>query len=350
MSHGGNVWFDGAPDKWLDYSANIRPSGAPEWVKEALTRGLDNAAYYPDPEMRAARSALAEYLNLEPDMVLPTAGGISAIDMAACLNNGTMLTFTPCFEEYARQGFNRSARTQTLPILSGREILSPAACARGRLFEGCVVWLCNPMNPVGAAFGRNEILELLEMVEAAKGFLIIDEAFIAYCPEFSSRDLIAEHDRLIVVGSMTKILGIPGVRLGYFCAQPEIIQRLRPRQLTWELNCFAEQAALALPGHRREIDLDVMENARRRELLKADLEGLGCFVYPSQSSFLLTDLNRPAAEVADALKKQGILVRQCMDFEGLGDGRHLRLAVKDEASNRRLIKALKEAFECVENH
>ena len=49
MSHGGNVWFSGAPDQWLDYSANIRPGGAPEWVRRALEEGMKNAAYYPDP-------------------------------------------------------------------------------------------------------------------------------------------------------------------------------------------------------------------------------------------------------------------------------------------------------------
>lgn len=350
MSHGGNVWFSGEPDQWLDYSANIRPGGPPDWVRRALQDGLKNAAYYPDPEMRRARTALADYLNLPEAMVLPTAGGISAIDMASHLALHQVLTLAPCFEEYRRQSLNRRLRVESVSVLRGRELRSPAECARGHLQPGGLIYLCSPMNPVGAAFDRSEILSLLELAESSDGYLAVDEAFVAYCPQRSVRDLIAAHPRLMVLGSMTKILGIPGVRLGYFLAQPQIIEQLRRFQLTWELNCFAEQTACALPLHRAEIEADVQENARRRSALRADLENLGCFVYPSEASFLLTDLNRPAAPILAHLKARGILARWCTDFEGLEDGRHLRLAVKDESSNRRLIETLKEAFSCAENH
>lgn len=345
MSHGGNVWFSGAPDQWLDYSANIRPGGAPEWVRRALEEGMKNAAYYPDPEMRRAKSALAEYLDMPKAWVLPTAGGISAIDMASHLSSGTVFTFSPCFEEYKRQSLNRPGKVSSIPVLRGREILSPAECARGRLEKGCLAYLCSPMNPVGAAFDPSDILSLLREVESAEGYLAVDEAFVAYCPHRSVRHLIADHPRLMVLGSMTKILGIPGVRLGYFLAQEEIIGQLKRFQLTWELNCFAEQVACALPGHGAEIEADARENARRREEMRGALQDLGCFVYPSEASFLLTDLNRPAAPVMAYLKARGILTRWCTDFEGLEDGRHLRLAVKDDSSNRRLIETLQEALE-----
>ena len=55
-------------------------------------------------------------------------------------------------------------------------------------------------------------------------------------------------------------------------------------------------------------------------------------------------------DIAAALKERKILVRECMDFEGVDDGRHLRLAVKDEAANGRLIERLREELSCGENH
>ena len=64
MIHGGNVWQGNSPAKWLDYSANIRPEGAPEWVKEALLGALDKLSYYPDPTMTKAKQALSQYLEL----------------------------------------------------------------------------------------------------------------------------------------------------------------------------------------------------------------------------------------------------------------------------------------------
>ena len=97
MIHGGNVWQGDSPDQWLDYSANIRPEGAPQWVKNALAGAMDKLSYYPDPQMKKAKSALAEYLGIDREYVLPAAGGISAIDMSTHLESTGMLQFTPLF-------------------------------------------------------------------------------------------------------------------------------------------------------------------------------------------------------------------------------------------------------------
>src|SRR5699024_6606076 len=76
MTHGGNVWQGEGPGAWLDYSANIRPEGMPEWVRQALRRGMESAAYYPEAGMERATRAMAAYLGISPECVLPTAGGI----------------------------------------------------------------------------------------------------------------------------------------------------------------------------------------------------------------------------------------------------------------------------------
>ena len=416
MNHGGNVWQGERPSDWLDYSATLRPEGAPRWVRDALTAGMANVRYYPDPTMRRARRALAEYLGLDAAQVLPTAGGISAIDLTAQLPASGALLATPCFGEYGmlcvRHGLRvkkasllrvaheigaagrgaftpphtsllrekheidaagqgaftpphtsllrekheidaagRSAFTPPHTSLLGtpHEIGDPAIQLKDALFEGALVYLCNPLNPVGAAFTRDQVENLLHEAEGVNGHLVVDEAFIEYCPRHSVVDLIAHHPRLLVTGSMTKILGVPGVRLGYLCGQKEVIDQLSGRQITWELSCFAEAVACALPEHRGDILADGETNARRREQLRAGLAGLGVYVYPSEAAFVLADFARPVAPLVKFLKEKHILVRECMNFDGLDDGRHLRLAVKDEASNERLIEALREAMVCAEN-
>lgn len=346
--HGGNVWQGNGPETWLDYSANIRPEGAPEWVRAALQRAMDDVRYYPDPQMKRARSAMARYLNLPEENVLPTAGGISAIDMAARLSKRALLT-TPCFEEYENQCREHGAQIEKVSLLDGHALLDPAERVGTRIPEGGLVWLCNPMNPVGAAFARERVEVLLNCVEAKNAYLAVDEAFIEYCPERSVRDLVPTRERLIVTGSMTKILGVPGVRLGYLCAPKRVIDALSAHQITWELNCFAASVACALPEHAADIDADAAENALRRAELREALERLGAFVYPSEASFLLADFGRSVAPISDALRRRGILTRSCMSFDGLDDGRHLRLAVKDEKSNATLAAALQEVLSCAEN-
>lgn len=75
MRHGGNVWDEARPGDWLDYSANLRPEGTPEWVLETMRRAIVDTRYYPDRQMRAARAGLAAALGVEEARVLPTAGG-----------------------------------------------------------------------------------------------------------------------------------------------------------------------------------------------------------------------------------------------------------------------------------
>jgi len=344
--HGGNVWR-GDPAQWLDFSANVRPEGAPDWVLDALRRGLDNISYYPQLDMTRASSALASYLGVDASLVLPTAGGASAISLASYVPAEEAVVFTPSFSEYAEQAALRGQRVSCVSLLRGREILPLRDCAAPYLRRGVCLWLCNPSNPLGTVFSREDILALLSDVEAAHGYLIVDEAFIDFCPGFSVRDLTAEHERLAVTGSLTKSLGIPGVRLGYLCSQ--MSGRLREHQLPWELNCFAEAVALALPGHAADIARDAEINAERRARFASALRGLGVYVYPSSANFLTVDLGADAEAVETALYKKNILVRGCDDFIGINDGRHLRIAVKDDDTNAAFIAALKEALRCAEN-
>ena len=350
MIHGGNVWQGNSPAQWLDYSANIRPEGAPDWVKDALMGAMDKLSYYPDPTMKKAKQALSNYLELPAEYVLPTAGGISAIDLATHLPGTGMLQFTPCFAEYSMLSGNRGKNVGNIPLLTGRHVIGdPAQQAKDMLFEGCTVWLCNPLNPIGCAFTVEQIEKLLMLVEEKHGWLVVDEAFIEYCPEHSVASTVKEHERLLVTGSMTKILGIPGVRLGYLCAQPQVLDEIGKYQLTWEVSCFAEAVLCALPKHKVDVQAYCEVNACRREHLRKGLEALGVYVYPSEAAFVLADFGKPVNGLIEKLKERGILVRQCMNFEGVNNGCHLRLAVKDESSNNRLIEAIREEMICAEN-
>ncbi len=350
MIHGGNVWQGTSPDQWLDYSANIRPEGAPDWVKDALMNAMDRISYYPDPTMKKAKQALSNYLELPAEYVLPTAGGISAIDMATHLQCTGTLQFAPCFAEYSMLSGNRGKNVGNIPLLTGRHVIGdPAEQAKDMLFEGCTVWLCNPLNPIGCAFTPEQIERLLTLVEEKHGWLVVDEAFIEYCLEYSAVSLIHDHERLLIIGSMTKILGVPGVRLGYLCAQPQVLEQIGKYQLTWELSCFAEAVLCALPDHKADVWEYSQTNARSREHLRKGLEGLGVYVYPSEAAFVLADFGKPVDGLIEKLKAKGILVRQCINFEGVNDRCHLRFAVKDEVSNNKLLEAIREEMICAEN-
>lgn len=325
MKHGGNVWEDNRPAQWLDFSANLRPEGTPDWVIQVMADALKDTRYYPDRAMKAARKGLAEWLGVPESHVLPTAGGAAAIDLILSRRTGTVYTYPITFGEYAERAEVHKR---------------PCAAWHGQCGQGDTVMLCNPNNPTGRCASRSDLLAIFEKTQAFGGELVVDEAFIDFCPEHTVRHEV--QDGLSVVGSLTKTLCIPGVRLGYVCAAPDVIQQLEQRALPWSLSTLANAVAAELPKRRDEIHDDLLKNTARREQLSALLEELQAEVWPSQSNFLLVDFKMDMTPVAEWLKTQGILVRTCASF-GLPP-QFLRLAVKTEKENAALINALREGM------
>ena len=323
MNHGGYVWGTDHPSEWLDFSANLRPEGPAEWIPETICKSLDNIRYYPDPEMKRARKGMARFLEVPEECILPTAGGAAAIDMATQLNDGCIFTLPPTFGEYTARA-----------AVHGRKI----AVWEGECKTGDTLMICNPNNPTGEARKPEELAALLTEVKAGGGSLVVDEAFIEYCPEYSLRSNLCPG--LIILGSFSKILGIPGVRLGYICAEPKTIDRLRQKMLPWTPDAVATEIAAALPAHREEIAEECELNRKRRSLFRAQLQKLGAEVYPSQGNFLLADFHRDMSAAADVLKARKIRVRTCTSF-GL-PASFWRLAVKTEEENTRFIAAMEE--------
>ena len=326
--HGGDVWQGGAPGEYLDFSANLNPEGPPQWVRAAMLRGLENARFYPDLRQGAAVAGLSAHLGLPEACILPTAGGIEAIACAAGLSKRHAVA-QPTFQEYgALCGAHRDVKRSEL--------------ADYRPEPGETLWLCNPNNPTGEALPRGDMSALLEKLEAVGGRLVVDEAFIDYCPEHSMRYAVCDHPALIVLGSLTKVLAIPGVRLGYLAAHPSAMEGLRERLLPWRLNCVADAVAAALPGHGAEFREIRRLNAVRREAFAAALAAIGVKVHPSDANFLLCDFGRDMRPEIERLRERGILVRPCGMFPGLTHG-HVRLCVRTEGENGRLVAALKGA-------
>ena len=327
--HGGDVWQGGAPEEYLDFSANLNPEGPPDWVRAAMAEDVARAAYYPDIRGRAALAGLSAHLDLPEDCLLPTNGGIEAAALAAGLAQGRgNLIAQPTFQEYGR--------------LCGDWTSIPRERLMAPPFQGETIWVCNPNNPTGHAFSRTEMTALLARVEAAGGRLIVDEAFIDYCPEHSVANLCAAHPALIVLGSLTKVLAIPGIRLGYLVAHPSIIAQLRETLPPWRLNCVAEAVAAALPGRADDFRRIRTLNTGRRAAFAQALTGMGVRVSPSAANFLLCDFGRDMRPAIADLRTQKILVRPCGMFPGLTNA-HIRLCVRKPADNAKLLAALKNA-------
>jgi threonine-phosphate decarboxylase len=174
---------------------------------------------------------------------------------------------------------------------------------------------------------------------------LIDEAFMDFLPGESIINSLRPN--LIVVRSLTKFYGIPGVRMGFAAARAGVIKKLLRFKEPWTINYIAEYfASMICKGSLNEAK-EIRRVGREREYLFGVLSAIPCLkVYPSVANFLLVRIVKrrlSSSRLQAMLLRKSILIRDCVNFEGL-DPYYFRVAVKSRKENLILIKALRECM------
>ena len=147
-----------------------------------------------------------------------------------------------------------------------------------------------------------------------------------------------------MAGSLTKRFWVPGVGIVYLLAHESMMKRLSATQMPWAISAFASAILSQLDNVDGYVKKSIAGNEKRRRVLRAALEDLGFLVYPSAANFLFVNTGPfgcSARKLADVLRKKHILIRDCSNYRDL-DGYGMRIAVKNEESNRVLVEALWE--------
>lgn len=343
--HGGNVWRDGNPEKWVDFSANLNPLGPPQVMIDKIKENLDNIVYYPEADMNTPTANIAKYLDMSPQQVLPTNGGIGALALIAeAFRPKKAVILQPGFVEYIRLANNVGAECIHLPLIKEGRVYYPEKEIIEILDENTMVFICNPSNPIGSTMPREIMVEVLKSAEKCGAKVVVDEAFIEFAQKESIKHLVDEYSSLIIAGSLTKIFAIPGIRLGYICANENTISFLKERQTPWSLSSFASDVTSVLEDTKDYVDETLRRNEVQREYLRKELENMGITVFPSKANFLLLDLRKKGITVEqlqDKLLQDHILIRNCSTYIYL-DEYYTRIAVKSKESNEYLIQCLKK--------
>ena len=353
--HGGNVYAAARELRqpvWalLDFSASINPLGPSPRALSAIAGGLPGLAHYPDPDCWALRRALAARWKLPPEQIVVGNGSTELIHLLPrALAIRRALVIGPTFSEYAKAVERAGGRVSLLLAKRSDDFRPPLERARQRLRRGHTgrktidaIFLCHPNSPTGQAGDVAEVLRLVRDAEHAGVWVVLDETFIEYCEKRSLLPGFSGSSRLIVLRSFTKFYALPGLRVGYLVAPTRVARLVRACQPPWSVNTLAlasAEASLADRGHARR-SLAYMERERAR--LTKRVQGLaGVRVFPSRANFLLIELPPAvrAAVLAQALRRQGILIRDCSAVPGLGRT-VVRVAVNTRRANDRLVEAL----------
>jgi histidinol-phosphate/aromatic aminotransferase/cobyric acid decarboxylase-like protein/adenosyl cobinamide kinase/adenosyl cobinamide phosphate guanylyltransferase len=320
----------------LDHAVNVLEPGPPPWLARCLSDALAEAARgYPDE--RGATAALAALHGRDRAEIVPTNGAAEALwllgpalrpRLAACVH--------PSFTE-TEAGLRAHGvpvvRVQRDPDADFR--LDPGAVPA----DADLVIVGNPVSPSGTL----DCLQTLIALRAPGRTVVVDEAFMPMVPGEPQSLARSALEDVIVIRSLTKLLSLPGLRVGYVIAPPRLARALRGARAPWSANALALIALAAAAEHPGEL----RALAERAAAQGADLGGRlrtlpGVRTWPSVTNFSLVE-TAAAAAVLRALREAGIAVRPAASFPGL-DGRHIRITAREPERNARLVAVLAEAL------
>ena len=169
---------------------------------------------------------------------------------------------------------------------------------------------------------------------------MIDECFLELSGAKESDSFVGkleQYPNVIVIRAFTKLFAIPGVRLGYLICEKQLADRIRRQLPEWNLSVFAQRAGIVCAEQAEQYLQDTVEYVKtKRAYLREGLEALGIRVVSGEADFLLLYTTQP---IYDRLLAKGILIRNCENFRGLGEG-YYRIAVKKQEENEVLLREL----------
>ena len=218
-----------------------------------------------------------------------------------------------------------------------------------------ILLLINPDNPSGNYMFKNDVLKLVNWTKNNNIKLVLDESFIDFVdvePDYSflNQKLLNDYDNLIVVKSISKSFGVPGLRLGILASSDvELIKFIKNDLSIWNINSFAEFYLQIFEKYKFDFDVGLNMFKQARKKFVNDLNEIKCLkVYPSQANYILCEVlgGMSSHELTiKLLEDYELLIKDLSSKQGFNGKSFIRLAVRSEEDNDKLIKSLKELLE-----
>lgn len=302
---------------------------------------------YPDPTVAGVRSAIARQLGVTAAEIVPGVGSDEIISLLLTAfvrqrpgtDTPTVLTTTPSFVMYRMSARCRGLRVLEVPLDTSWDLAVDALRSAIGMSPPNLIFIASPNNPTGNLMSA----ERLEQVIAAapEALVVIDEAYIAYSDR-DQLDLYRRFENVAVMRTLSKV-GFAAFRFGFLLARPAVVAELDKVRLPYNIPMPTQRVAeLAFGELAPEITRITREVVGERARLVQKLGALPQVgITPSQANFLWLRSERPAAEIHDALKQRGILVRS---FHNRGGrlAQQLRVTIGSASENDELAAALAE--------
>jgi histidinol-phosphate aminotransferase len=322
MAAGGLMWTEAAlaqralvrgklPREMVWLNANENPDGPGRAAIEAMNRVVPHSWRYHYQEFGDFYSAVARSEGLERAQVLVGAGSSeilhAAID-AFTSPSRPLITMAPTFEGPQRVARGHGHPVVRVPLTSKyaadvKRMVEEAGKARGGL-----IYLCNPNNPTSTITRRGDIAWLVSNLPPHT-VVLIDEAYIHFSESSeleSTIRYVREEKDVVVVRTFSKIYGMAGLRVGFGCAKPEFIQRMRPFRDNVISIVSARAARAALGEAATLVPERRATTARIRGDLCAWLRKQNIHYIEPNTNFMMIDVRRNVREILPAMYQRGV--------------------------------------------
>ena len=342
--YGGYWRFDGL----LDYCYLVNPYYPPKAMLDKINyESKELLTQYPSGQKIECINASRLFDDTLEDYLCVGNGAAELISCLGRVLTGNMSVTSTVFNEYIRCFDNCNINMIDLEKTGYQydtNVLSNA------IISNDIICIVNPDNPTGSFIKKDDIIKLLDKAKELNKIIIFDESFI----DFSNSDIrysliqneiLEKYPNLIVIKSISKSYGIPGVRLGVLATSNiELIKKIKNYLSVWNINSYGEYWLQIANLYKKEYINACNKIEEVRTKLINDLKTLdGIEVFDSQANFVMCKLNgHDSTQLAIDLLNDNIFIKDLKTKKVFLGKDYVRLAVRTEEENKRLVKSIKE--------
>jgi histidinol-phosphate aminotransferase len=322
-------------------ASNENPLGPSPKAVEAAQKALRESNRYPDGGAHVLREVLAEKTGVAFDEIFVGLGSSEIIDLAArvCLRAGLQgLTSDGSYAPFSVA--IRASGAELLLVPQRNFAYDLEGILRAITPKTGVIYIANPNNPTGTAFGLCELENFLARV--SDGILVVlDEAYIHYSPSLDRRkseEIYRRRRNVLILRTFSKVYGLAGLRIGFAIGRPELLAAMNKLKTPFNTSGVAQAAALAAIHDREHVARCIETNARERARLSEGLAALGLKPAPSETNFLFMEVGPDAKAISEELLRAGVIVRP-LGWMGMPEA--IRISVGTAEENEKCLAAMR---------
>ena len=335
----------------LDFCYLVNPYFPPQRMVEEMKSNFATLLTEYPSGMSVNNLLISKYFNLNRDYVCVGNGAAELIKVLMEFLEGNLGVIYPTFEEYP----NRYPNQHIISYVPDNTAFSYSVSDLQNYFSDkslSALLLINPDNPSGNFISRDDVLKLADWAGHKGITLIVDESFVDFAEGGLDSSLLLDsildsYPHLIVLKSISKSYGVPGLRLGILASSNrQVIDRIRKEVSIWNINSFAEFYMQIYGKYESDYRKACERFQSERTRFYKELSSISFLrVIPSQANYFLCEVIAKYSSTALTrllLYSSNILIKDCSTKQAFNNGNYIRIAIRNEADNNKLLSRLKE--------